>query len=125
MTASTVLVPSGVIRTRSKDGVRLGGLPGSYPGAPAYQSAPSGPAAMAVSGKKFGTTGGNSVMTPSGVIRPILGVLPVEAMTSPSVNQTLPSGPGVRRMASTVPEGRLNSVTVPEVGSSRPIRELL
>jgi hypothetical protein len=58
------------------------------------------------SGWEEGVGIGNSVTTPAGVIRPI-------ALPLFSVNQTLPSGPAVRKLGSLAVVGTGNSLIVP------------
>src|SRR5215216_4906426 len=75
---------------------------------------PPGPWAMSVMMQKLhpsATSGANSVMTPAGVIRPILAGAEVNSV--PSVNQRLPSEPLVIARGRLLAVGTLNCFSVP------------
>ena len=88
--------------------------PSGHP--PVYQRFPSGPAAIPIGSSLGGCGVGNSVMTPVGVIRPML-------LRRCSVNHRLPSGPAVMPQGPLPAVGVGNSAKTPAV-VTRPILEL-
>jgi hypothetical protein len=112
-----VAAPAVVIRPTEK--TLVGGKP-TLPVA-VNQRLPSGPAVIPPRlPLKVAVGRGNSVMTPAGVIRPMMATKLLFPTPLEAVNHRLPSGPAVMPEGAELPVGRVNSVRVP-AGVIRPM----